>query len=53
MALFVDPPWVVVNGVWSEWWWGNWELVLLMDGGHAGEVPMVLVLPMVLLLVQW
>ena len=46
----------MVNDVWSEQWWGNWELVLLVDGGHAGEVPVVLVLvllvlPMVLALV--
>ena len=34
----------MVNGVWSEWWRGDWELVLLVDDGHAGEVPMVLVL---------
>ena len=35
----------MVNGVWSERWWGDWEWVLLGDG-HAGEV-LVLVLPMV------
>ena len=38
-----------MNDVWSERWRGDWELVLL-DGGHAGEV-LVLVLPMVLVLV--
>ena len=43
----------MANDVWSEWWWGDWERVLL-GGGHAGEVLMVLVLlvlPMVLVLV--
>ena len=54
-ALLVGPPWVVANGVWSERWWGNWELVLLVVGEHAGEVPMMQVLaeevPMVLVLV--
>ena len=39
----------MVNDVWSEWWRGDWELVLL-DDGHAGGVLM-LVLPMVLVLV--
>ena len=39
----------MVNDVWSERWWGDWELVLLVDSGHAGEVPVVL--PMVLVLV--
>ena len=48
MALLVGPPWVVVNGVWSGWWWGDWELVLLVDGGHAEGVPMMLVLVLVL-----
>ena len=40
----------MANDVWSKWWQGDWELVLLGDG-HAGEV-LVLVLaeavPMVL-----
>ena len=36
----------MANDVWSEWWRGDWELVLL-DDGHAGEV-LVLVLSMVL-----
>ena len=43
----------MANDVWSGRWWGNWELVLLVVGEHAGEVPMVLVLlvlPMVLVL---
>ena len=45
----------MANDVWSEWWRGDWELVLLGDG-HAGGVlvlPMVrvLVLPMVRVLV--
>ena len=39
----------MANDVWSEWWQGDWELVLL-DDGHAGEV-LVLVLPMVQVLV--
>ena len=39
----------MVNDVWSEWWWGNWELVLL-DDRHA-EGVLVLVLPMVQVLV--
>ena len=51
VALLVDPPWVVVNGVWSEQWWGNWELVLLVDNGHAGVVPMVRVLAKEVLIV--
>ena len=38
-----------MNDVWSEWWWGNWELVLL-GGRHAGEV-LSLVLLVVLILV--
>ena len=54
-ALLIDPPWVVANDVWSERWRGNWELVLLVVGEHAGEVSMVQVLaeevPMVLVLV--
>ena len=45
----------MVNGVWGGRWRGDWELVLLLDGGHAGEVSMVLALtegvPMVLVLV--
>ena len=46
----------MANDVWSERRWGDWELVLLVDGGHAGEVLVVLVLvrlmlPMVLVLV--
>ena len=49
-ALFVGPPWVVANDVWGERWWGDWELVLL-DGGHAGEVSMVPVLLVLLVLV--
>ena len=49
MALLIGPPWVVMNGIWSEWWWGDWELVLPMDGGHAGEVPIVLVLVLLVL----
>ena len=44
VALLIDPPWVVVNGLRSEWWWGDWELVLLVDGGHAEEVLVLLVL---------
>ena len=48
-ALLVDPPWVVANDVWSERWWGDWELVLL-DDGHA-EVLVPLVLSVVLVLV--
>ena len=40
----------MVNGVWSEWWWGNWELVLPMDGGHAEEVLMVVVVVLLVLL---
>ena len=40
-ALLVGPPWVVANDVWSERWRGDWELVLL-GGGHAGEVVLVL-----------
>ena len=43
-ALLVDPPWVVANNLGSDWWQGNWELVLLVGNEHAGEVPMVLVL---------
>ena len=39
----------MANDVWSERWWGDWELVLL-DDGHVGEV-LVLVLPMVRVLV--
>ena len=43
----------MVNDLWSERWWSDWALVLLFDGGHAGEVLEVLVLveevPMVLL----
>ena len=39
-----------MNDVWGEWRRSDWELVLLLDGGHAGEV-LVLVLPMVLVLV--
>ena len=42
----------MANDVWGEWGRGDWELVLLLDGGHAGEVLGVLVLaeevPMVL-----
>ena len=42
----------MANDVWSEWWRGDWELVLLVAGEHTGEVPMVQVLaeevPMVL-----
>ena len=34
----------MVNGVWSEQWQGDWELMLLVDDRHAGEVLMVLVL---------
>ena len=49
VALLVNPPWVVANDVWGEWWRGNWELVLLGDG-HVGEV-LVLVLPLVWVLV--
>ena len=49
-ALLVDPPWVVVNNVWGEWWWSDWELVLWVVGEHAGEV-LVLVLLMVGVLV--
>ena len=49
VALLVGPPWVVANDVWSEWWWGDWELVLLVDG-HVGLV-LVLVLPTVRVLV--
>ena len=37
-----------MNDVWGEWWWGDWELVLL-EGRHAGVL--VLVLPMVRVLV--
>ena len=37
-----------MNGVWSKQWWGDWELVLLVDGGHAEGAQVVLVL-----LVQW
>ena len=54
VALLVGSSWVVVNDVWSEWWWSDWELGLRVVGEHAGEVPMVLVLlvlPMVLVLV--
>ena len=47
----------MANEVWSERRRGDWELVL-PNGGHAGEVPMllmvqvlVLVLPMVQVLV--
>ena len=47
-TLLVDPPWVVVNDVWSERWWGDWEL--LLDDRHAGEVSMVLVLLVLVLL---
>ena len=43
-ALLVGPPWVVANDVGSNWWWGNWELVLLVAGEHAGGMPMVRVL---------
>ena len=32
----------MVNDVWSERWRGDWELVLL-GGGHAGEVLVLLV----------
>ena len=48
-ALLVDPPWVVANDVWGEWWWSDWELVLL-DDRHAG-VLVLLVLLLVLVLV--
>ena len=48
-ALLVGPPWVVVNDVWSERWRGNWELVLQVVGEHAGEVPMVLALLLLVL----
>ena len=41
----------MANDVWSKWWRGDWELVLLVVGEHAGKVPMVLVLPMVQVLV--
>ena len=41
-----------MNDVWSERWRGDWELVLLVVGEHAGAVSMVQVLtegvPMVL-----
>ena len=40
----------MANDVWSERWWGNWELVLLVVGEHVEEV-LVLVLPMVQVLV--
>ena len=43
-ALLIGPPWVVVNGLRGKWWWGNWELALLVDGEHAEEVLVVLVL---------
>ena len=45
----------MANDVWGEWWWGDWELVLLVDAGHAEEVQVVQVLaeevPMALVLV--
>ena len=45
----------MANDVGSDWWWGNWKLVLPVVGEHAGGVPMVQVLaeevPMVLALV--
>ena len=45
----------MVNDVWSERRQGDWELVLLVGGEHAGKVSRVLVLvgevPMVLALV--
>ena len=34
----------MANDVWGEWWRGDWELVLLVVGEHAGEVPVVQVL---------
>ena len=40
----------MANDVWSEWWWGNWELVLLVVGEHVGEA-LVLVLLMMQVLV--
>ena len=46
-ALLIGPPWVVVNGLGSEQWWGDWELegwALLVGDGHAKEVLVVLVL---------
>ena len=45
----------MANDVWGEWGRSDWELVLPLDDGHAGEVLEVLVLaeemPMVLALV--
>ena len=45
----------MANDVWGEWGQSDWELVLLLDGGHTGEVLGVLLLaeevPMVLALV--
>ena len=35
----------MVNDVWGERWRGDWELVLLMGDGHAGEVLVLRVLP--------
>ena len=43
-ALLVGPPWVMVNGLRGKWWQGDWELALLVDGEHAEEVLVVLVL---------
>ena len=45
----------MANDLWSERWWGDWELVLLNDG-HVGEalvVLLVLVLWLVLLACRW
>ena len=50
VALLVGPPWVVVNDVWSERWWGDWELVLLGDGHAEVLVPLVLLMVLVLVL---
>ena len=44
-ALLIDPPWVMVNSLGGEWWQSDWELegwVLLVDGGHAEEVLVLL-----------
>ena len=49
----------MVNDVWSERWRGDWELVLLVDGEHAGVLMMLVLAEKVLmvlalvLLVRW